>query len=63
MPRMGLEPTIPVFERAKTVYALDCAVTVIGESPFQTTLINTKQVSLNGNSLDLYLECTWFEFQ
>jgi hypothetical protein len=24
------EPTISVFERAKTVHALDCAVTVIG---------------------------------
>jgi hypothetical protein len=23
MPRVGLEPTIPVFERAKTVHALD----------------------------------------
>jgi hypothetical protein len=28
---LGLEPTIPVFERAKTVYALDHAATVIGE--------------------------------
>jgi hypothetical protein len=26
---VGFEPTIPVFERAKTVYALDRAVTVI----------------------------------
>jgi hypothetical protein len=24
-------PTIPVFERAKTFHALDCAVTVIGK--------------------------------
>jgi hypothetical protein len=30
MPRVGLEPTIPVFKRTKTVHALDCAVTVIG---------------------------------
>jgi hypothetical protein len=30
MPRVGFEPTIPVFERAKTVHALDCAATVIG---------------------------------
>jgi hypothetical protein len=30
MPRVGLEPTIPVFERAKTVHALDRAATVIG---------------------------------
>jgi hypothetical protein len=30
MPRVGFEPTIPAFERAKTVHALDSAVTVIG---------------------------------
>jgi hypothetical protein len=30
MPRVGFEPTIPVFERAKTFHALDRANTVIG---------------------------------
>jgi hypothetical protein len=30
MPQVGLEPTIPVFKRAKTVHALDPAATVIG---------------------------------
>jgi hypothetical protein len=30
MPRVGFEPTIPAFERAKTVHALDRATTVIG---------------------------------
>jgi hypothetical protein len=30
MPWVGFEPTIPVFERAKTVYASDCAAPVIG---------------------------------
>jgi hypothetical protein len=30
MPRVGFEPTIPVFERAKTVRALDRATTGIG---------------------------------
>jgi hypothetical protein len=30
MPPVGLEPTIPVFERTKTVHALDRAATVIG---------------------------------
>jgi hypothetical protein len=30
MPRVGLEPTTPVFERAKMVHALDCMATVIG---------------------------------
>jgi hypothetical protein len=29
MPQVGFEPTIPVFERAKTVQALDRAATVI----------------------------------
>jgi hypothetical protein len=30
MPEVGFEPTIPVFERAKTVHALDSTATVIG---------------------------------
>jgi hypothetical protein len=30
MPQVGFEPIIPVFERAKTVHALDSAATVIG---------------------------------
>jgi hypothetical protein len=30
MPRVEFEPTTPAFERAKTVHALDRAVTVIG---------------------------------
>jgi hypothetical protein len=30
VPRLGFEPTIPVFERTKTVLVLDRAVTVIG---------------------------------
>jgi hypothetical protein len=30
MPWVGFEPTIPAFERAKTVHALDRAATVIG---------------------------------
>jgi hypothetical protein len=30
MPRVGFEPTIPVFEQAKTVHTLDRAATVIG---------------------------------
>jgi hypothetical protein len=29
-PQVGFEPTTPVFERVKTVHALDLAVTVIG---------------------------------
>jgi hypothetical protein len=30
MPQVGFETTIPVFEQAKTVHALDRAATVIG---------------------------------
>jgi hypothetical protein len=30
MPQVGFEPTIPEFQRAKTVHALDVAATVIG---------------------------------
>jgi hypothetical protein len=30
MRRVGFEPTTPFFERAKTIYALDLAATVIG---------------------------------
>jgi hypothetical protein len=33
MPWVGFEPTIPVSERAKTVYALDRSVTVTGHTP------------------------------
>jgi hypothetical protein len=30
MPRVGFKLTIPTFERAKTVHALDCAAAMIG---------------------------------
>jgi hypothetical protein len=43
MPEVGFEPTIPVFERAKTVQALDRAVTVIG-------IICTKRIKLMHNA-------------
>jgi hypothetical protein len=38
MSQMGLEPTIPVFERANTIYALDRATTVIGLVILSSTL-------------------------
>jgi hypothetical protein len=40
MPQLGFEPTIPVFERAKTVHASDRAATVVGD-----VLIITKNIS------------------
>jgi hypothetical protein len=30
MPRVGFEPTTPMFEQVKTVHVLDCMATVIG---------------------------------
>jgi hypothetical protein len=36
MPRVGFEPTIPVFERAKMVHALDRVANVIGFIYFNT---------------------------
>jgi hypothetical protein len=36
MPRVGFEPTIPVFERAETVHVLDRAATVNGDFPTRT---------------------------
>jgi hypothetical protein len=41
MPRVGFEPTTPVFERAKTVHALGRAVTVIGHRRGWQDNINT----------------------
>jgi hypothetical protein len=40
MPRVGFEPTIPVFKRAKTVHALDRAATVIGLTNSLVVIIN-----------------------
>jgi hypothetical protein len=39
---VGIEPTIPVFERAKTVHALDRAVTLIGSSTELTGYLNPR---------------------
>jgi hypothetical protein len=34
MPRVGFEPTIPAFQRVKTVHALERAVSVIGAETY-----------------------------
>jgi hypothetical protein len=39
MPRVGFETMTPVFERVKTVDALDRAATVIGTSNYTNLLI------------------------
>jgi hypothetical protein len=36
MPRVGFEPTIPVFQRAKVFRALERTVTVIGKIAIKT---------------------------
>jgi hypothetical protein len=41
MPRVGFEPTIPVFERAKTVHALDRVATVIGFDAMYSELMTS----------------------
>jgi hypothetical protein len=50
MPQVEFEPTIPVFERAKTVYALDRAATVIGIPP-------PPHFPIRINDVVLYLYC------
>jgi hypothetical protein len=41
--RVGFEPTIPVFERAKTFHALDCIATVIGRCTLTLAKIITQR--------------------
>jgi hypothetical protein len=45
MPQVGFEPTILVFERAKTVHVLDRAATVIGLGYYRF-LPNPSQLSV-----------------
>jgi hypothetical protein len=61
MPRVGFEPTTPVFERAKTVHALDRTVTVIGHfstlltlNKFKTMLVATLLKNLTTCFLYIY---------
>jgi hypothetical protein len=48
MPRVGFEPTIPAFERAKTVHALDCTATVIDNSYDKSQIMNWKGYGRKG---------------
>jgi hypothetical protein len=41
MPRVAIEPTTPVFERSKTVHALDHVATVIGISDIRASTLVT----------------------
>jgi hypothetical protein len=44
IPRVGLEPTIPVLEQAKTVHALGREATVIGNN-FIMALLNYENIN------------------
>jgi hypothetical protein len=46
MPQMRFEPTIPEFERAKTVLALDRGATVIGAGKRSKQIKNRKHVNI-----------------
>jgi hypothetical protein len=46
VPRVGFEPTIPVFKRAKTVHELHRAATVIGARAFYRTEIGILPLQL-----------------
>jgi hypothetical protein len=47
MPSVGFESTIPVFERTKTVHALDSAATVIGTNNGKYSLLGNRFVISN----------------
>jgi hypothetical protein len=47
MPSVGFEPTIPVFQRAKTVHTLDRAATVIDNINLCNTAYVTKENLIN----------------
>jgi hypothetical protein len=51
MPRVGFEPTIPVFEWAKIVHASDRAATVIGLDNIYTRQNGRKHTTQRYNNL------------
>jgi hypothetical protein len=50
--RVGFKPTIPVFEWAKTVHALDCAATVIGQCHCLVARHLIKHDAINGHEVN-----------
>jgi hypothetical protein len=52
MPRVGFEPTIPAFQRTKTVHALDSAATVIGNVSF--LLVSNTEITEKENFGDQF---------
>jgi hypothetical protein len=63
MPRVGLEITIPLSERAKTVHALDRAATVIGLiNNYSPLMMSHGTGQCSGEVLCLYLSRARFEY-
>jgi hypothetical protein len=56
MPQMGLEPTIPAFERARTVHTLDHVAAVIGKLTTCENKVINKQQSLASKHYFQYLQ-------
>jgi hypothetical protein len=52
IPQMGFEPTIPVFERAKTIHALDRATNVVGNLYHCITKLCKTQTELIRNRVN-----------
>jgi hypothetical protein len=52
IPRVGFEPTIPAFERAKTVHALGSAATMVGSVQFTIIFFNLYSGGWNQGPLD-----------
>jgi hypothetical protein len=51
MPQVGSEPTIPLFERTKTVHALDCAASRIGPLDLVTAYKPLSATGLHGHRI------------
>jgi hypothetical protein len=57
MPQVRFEPTIPVFERAKSVYALDSAASVIDHCLVGTEIFIFLFFSRHGSDEQNFLLC------
>jgi hypothetical protein len=55
---VGLEPTIPAFERAKTIHALDRATTVIGFAVYKLKYLGHKHEICTEKMRTLILRCS-----
>jgi hypothetical protein len=55
MPRVGFEPTIPVFEQAKTVHTLDRTTTAIGIIPTYCLKMNFEALHYEHKTAELHI--------